>query len=183
MSEPNPAGGIEYNPSDLKHPTLAFLRAWWDGKRGSRRMPARIDLNPTEFRQHLSSLMTLEVIERGADFRHKIVGDDVADYFAWNAAGRTVTEAFQTQPEALRNVVLAIYRAVVHRQEPIYAVGDAGWAAKGIERCDVLHVPLSDNGKNVAMILSAFVFDRREVRLAREMAKANGGQLVQRPSG
>ncbi|MGD0190021.1 MAG: PAS domain-containing protein [Rhizomicrobium sp.] len=183
MSEPNLSGGIEYNPFELKHPTLAFLRDWWDEKRGMRSMPARAELNPAEFRQHLSSLMTLEVLDCGRDFRHRIVGDDIADYFTWNPAGTTVREAFATQPKPLRDVVLAIYRAVVDRQQPVYAFGNPGWAAAGAERCDVLHVPLSGDGEDVGTILSAFVFNRREVRLGREMARANGGELVQRPTG
>jgi hypothetical protein len=180
MNEPNLSGGVEIDPGELKHPTLAFLRSWWDEKRHGRRMPARADINPSEFKHHLTWLMTLDVLEGGRDFRHRIVGDDIAHYFAWNPTGKTVTEAFATQPPSLTDVVLAIYRDVVAKRVPVSAFGDAGWAGRNIERCEALHLPISGEGDSVGMILSAFVFDRREVRIAREIAKANDGRLIAR---
>jgi hypothetical protein len=181
VSEPNLSGGVEINPSSLKHPTLSFLRAWWDEKRAGRPVPSRSDIRPADFKQHLSWLMTLDVLESGRDFRYRIVGDDVAEYFFWNPSGKTVTEAFATQPAALTNVVMAIYRSVVDQKTPVYAFGETGWAIKNIERCEALHLPLSDNGECVDTILSAFVFNRREVRISREIARANDGQLIERP--
>ena len=180
MSEPNLSGGVELDPSHLKNPTLAFLRNWWDEKRAMRPMPARADIRPSDFKQHLSWLMTLDVLDGGRDFRHRVVGDDIAQYFAWNPSGTTVKEAFATQPPELLKVVIAIYRGVIAQRVPIYAFGDTGWAGKNVERCEALHLPLSDDGETVTTILSAFVFNRREVRITREIAKANDGQLIAR---
>lgn len=177
----NVSGGVEINPQNLSHPTLAFLRAYWDEKRGARAMPSRADVRPAELKQQLGWLVMLDVVDGGRDFRYRLIGDDVADYFAWNPTGKTVKEAFATQPKALRKAVLGIFRCVVAARVPVYARRDAGWARKNIERCEVLHVPLSDDGETVNVLLHAFVFDRAEVRPAREIAKANGGELIARP--
>lgn len=180
MIEPNLSGGVEIDPKDLKHPTLVFLRRWWDEKRGARAMPSRADIRPADMKQHLSWLVLLDVIDCGRDFRYRIVGDDVAEYFNWNAAGKTVTEAFATQPRALCEVVLSVYRAVIANRAPTYAFANSGWAMRGIEHCECLYVPLSDDGGQVDHLLHAFVFNRREVHIARQIARNNGGELPAR---
>jgi hypothetical protein len=181
MSEPNLSGGVELDPSHLKNPTLAVLLKWWNEKRGARAMPSRADVKPAELKPCLSSILMLDVLEGGRDFRHRIVGEDIADYFAWNPTGTTVKEAFATQPEPLRKTVLQIYRCAVAQQVPVYAFGETGWAAKSVERCEALHLPLSDDGVSVNFLLSGFVFDRLEVRIARGIVGANRGELSARP--
>jgi hypothetical protein len=183
MGEPNLSGRVEIDPKHLEHPTLGFLRAYWEGKRGGRPMPSRADINPSEMKQHLSWLVMLDVLEGGRDFRYRLIGDDVADYFFWNPTGKTVTESFANQPASLTNVVLNVYRGVIANRVPTYAFADAGWALKNVESCECLYVPLSDDGETINVLLQAFVFNRREVRLAREIAKANGGELIARPGG
>jgi hypothetical protein len=114
---------------------------------------------------------------------NRLIGDDMVDYFSWNATGKTVTEAFATQPHALTHVVLEVYRGVIANRRPTYAIAHAGWAKKDAESCECLYVPLSDDGETSNVLLQAFVFNRREVRLAREIAKANGGELISRAAG
>ena len=95
MGEPNLSGRVEIDPKHLEHPTLGFLRAYWEGKRGGRPMPSRADINPSEMKQHLSWLVMLDVLEGGRDFRYRLIGDDVADYFFWNPTGKTVNRVSQ----------------------------------------------------------------------------------------
>jgi len=180
MGEPNLSGGIEVDPKQLTHPTLAFLRRWWDDKRGTRAMPARADIRPADMKQHLSWLVLLEVVDGGRDFRYRVIGDDVAEYFNWNATGKTVTDAWAMQPKSVCDVVLAVDRGVIANRVPTYAFANSGWAMQGIEHCECLYVPLSDNGDSVDYLLHAFVFNRREVHLARQIARNNGGELPAR---
>jgi len=56
-----------------------------------------------------------------------------------------------------------------------------GWAGKGIEACEAVYLPLSDDGRRVNMILQAFVFDQVAALNARRVARANGGRLVEQP--
>ncbi|HXL98743.1 MAG TPA: PAS domain-containing protein [Rhizomicrobium sp.] len=181
MSEATAAGGFEIAPKQCQHPVLNFLHGYWDNKRGARLMPARADIKPTELKDHLGWISMLDVLPQARDFRYRLIGTLVTEYFFWDPTGKTLTEAFATQPARLRDAVLATFRCVVDNRAPLLAYGDAGWAGKGLEECEALYLPLSDDDKTVNVILHAFVFDQKKVLLARTIARANGGRLVEQP--
>lgn len=177
MSEATASGGVEFNPKELKHPTLSFLRDHWNAKRGARAMPSRDDLRPAEMRAHLGWLCMLDVLDGGAEFRYRLIGTMISEYFFWNPTGKTVSEAFAAQPAKLRDAVLGVCRCAVQSRAPLRVYGDAGWAGKGIEECEGLYLPLSSDGMKVDVLLHAFVFDPESVLTARRIARLSGGGL------
>ena len=178
MSEATASGGVEFDPKELKHPTLAFLRDYWRAKRGERAMPARADINPSEMREHLGWICMLDVLGGGAEFRYRLIGTMITEYFFWNPTGKTVSEAFAIQPAKLRDAVLGVCRCAVQSRAPLRVYGHSGWAAKGIEECEGLYLPLSSDGTNVDVLLHGFVFDRDAVLNARRAARLSGGRLT-----
>ncbi|HEX7968313.1 MAG TPA: PAS domain-containing protein, partial [Stellaceae bacterium] len=73
--------GAEVDPAHLDHPTLAFLRAYWESKRRGRHMPSRADIDPIEMKAHLGWIVLADVLPRLADFRLRLVGTLVTQYF------------------------------------------------------------------------------------------------------
>jgi hypothetical protein len=160
------------------HPTVAFFRDYWERKRGPRRMPARSDIVASELREHLSWVILLDVLNGGEDFRYRLVGTLVAQYFMVEGTGRTVKECFRPDtPEAMRNAVLELYRCVARERKVFSCALPAGFVGPRTEACDLILLPLSDDGETVNVILEAFVFNRDEVLMSREIAKVNGGIL------
>jgi len=180
MTEATAAGGFEIAPTKFKHPTLSFLHAYWDGKRGARLMPARADIKPAELKDHLGWISMLDVLP--GDFRYRLIGTLVARYFGWDATGKTITEAWERQGRDAVDGVHAILNAVVKQKFVLRSYGEADWSTIGLEKFDSIYLPLSDDGETINVILHMFVFDRPEVLMAREIAKANGGRLVPRPA-
>lgn len=180
MSERMIGVGAEANPAHLAHPTLAFLRDYWNEKRGSRPMPSRGDIRPSEFRQHLGWVIMADVLRGGQEFRYRLVGTLVTQYFLSEGTGKTLAEAFEKWDRGVLNAVRAVMRSVVRDKVAIRAFGAADAFAAGFEEFEALFLPLSDDGETVNVILHAFVFDRPEVLMARQIAKGNGGQLVPR---
>lgn len=171
MSEATASGGVEFDPAELKHPTLAFLRDYWISKRQGSRLPSRADIKPGEIREHLSWICMLDVVEGGADFRYRLIGTMITEYFFWNPTGKTVSEAFATQPARLRDAILGVCRCAMEARAPLRVFGNAGWAAKGIEECEGLYLPLASDGETVDVLLHAFVFDREAVLRVRQVAR------------
>lgn len=171
----------ESNPTDLANPTLAFLRAYWDEKRAGRPMPSRGDIRVPDLREHLPWVMLVEVVDGMKDFRYRLVGTLVTQYFLEDGTGKTVKEAFASQGEPTVKAVEAMFRKTARDRMPMRAHGHAGWIAADFEAFDAIYLPLSDDGETVNMILHAFVFDRSSVLMAREIARANGGQLLHVP--
>jgi hypothetical protein len=181
MSDRMRGVGAEANPARLKHPALAFLFDYWRHKRGDRPMPARGDIRPSEIRKHLGWVVMADVLAGGQEFRYRLVGTLVTQYFLTEATGKTLTEAFQNWDRGVLNAVRAVMRNVARDRIAIRAFGEANAIAAGFEAFEVLFLPLSDDGDSVNVILHAFTFDRPEVMLARQIAKSHGGRLLPRP--
>lgn len=172
--------GMHINPVTLDHPTLAFLRDYWIAKRRGRTMPARADIRPSELKEHLGWVIMVDVLPDARDFRYRLIGTLVTEYFLAESTGKTVTEAFEKMGQPVVKGVQKLMRTTVHEKVPVYAWGDADTIAPGFEAYEALFLPLSDNGADVNVLLHAFVFNRPEVLLARQIAKANGGRLPPR---
>lgn len=167
---------FEDNPAHLAHPTLASLKDYWDAKRGNRLMPARADLRPADIREHLPWIVLIDVLPK--DFRYRLIGTLITEYFKTDATGLTVREAWAPQGEEGIQGMLSILRDVMQKRIPVRCYGETGWNTIGLEKFDALYLPLSDDGQNVNMIFHVFVFNRPEVLLARQIERDAGRELL-----
>jgi hypothetical protein len=171
---------ITIDPAHLANPTLAVLLDYWNAKRGARQMPARKDIRPNELREHLGWVNLVDVLPGGRDFRYRLIGTLVTEYFLAESTGQTVSQAFARWGSAVQSTVLQLFSATARNRKVIYASGAPNTLARGFEAYESLFFPLSDDGETVNVIMNVFVFDRPDVLLARQIAKANGGKLVPR---
>jgi hypothetical protein len=149
----------EFDPKKFTNPTLAFLRAYWDEKRGQRSMPSRSDIRPSEMKEHLGWILLLDVLDGGEDFRFRTVGTRVSEYFLMDGTGKTLSEAFAPYGEAAVAAVLATHRKVACDAVVLRAHGRADLFGRAFLDFDALYLPLSADGQAVNMILSGFTFD------------------------
>ncbi len=174
--------GSEINPTTLEHPTLAFLRDYWHAKRGARTMPARADIRASDLKEHLGWVLLMDVLPEQDDFRYRLIGTLVTQYWLMDSTGKTVSDAFAESGPVVQKAVLSVFRKCARDKCVVRTHGDAGWLPGGFERFDSIYMPLSDDGEHVSHILHAFVFDRPEVMMARQIARANGGKLLEVPA-
>jgi hypothetical protein len=132
-------------------------------------------------KEHLGWVMMLEVLPGGDDFRYRLIGTLVTQYFSDDATGQTVKQAFASDGETVANTVNDIFRLVAHDKVVVRTSGDANWLEEGMEEFEAIFLPLSDDGETVTHILHAFVCDRDRMLLARQIARLNGGKLIPRP--
>jgi len=159
-----------------------FLRAYWEGKRQGRAMPRRSNISPAELKEHLGWVMILEVMPGAKDFRYKLIGTLVTEYFSADATGKTVMESFrETQGEETAKAINYLFRRVAREKIVLRVLGDANWLEDGMEEFESLYLPLSDDGETVSHILHAFVCDREKMLLARQIARLNGGKILPPP--
>jgi hypothetical protein len=149
----------EIDPQRLENPVLAFLKSYWDTKRGQRAMPARADINPAEMKEHLGWVMLLDALPDFLDFRYRVIGTRVTQYFISESTGKTVTEVFGPYGEAAVNGVQAVYRKAARDKVVVRSYGGAGWLDQSFLDFDALAMPLSDDGKTANMVMSVFTFD------------------------
>lgn len=165
---------VEINPSRIDNPALEFLRNYWETRRGRRPMPSRSDMNPADFKPYLGNMAMVDVLDGGAEFRYRIIGTLLAQYFLTDPTGKTFTETWPNPPGPVAQRVRANLVNIVETHVMVHAWGQLDWSQFPGETFDVLFVPLSDDGENVNMILNLFTFDRARVLLDRELARQRG---------
>ena len=157
--------GSEIDPRALANPTLAFLKAYWEGKRNGRSMPSRMDIDPLEMKEHLGWIILADVLGDCVDFRFRLVGTRVTDYFGRDITGKTLSESYASHGTAALKMALAVYRKVARDRLVLRTFGNAGWLGQDFLEFDQLFLPLSDDGMRANMVMSAFTFDARRQAL------------------
>ena len=149
----------EINPQHLKNPVLAFLKTYWDSKKAGRALPSRADIKPAELKEHLGWIILLDALPDYVDFRYRMIGSRVTQYFLANSRGKTLSEALGSYGDAVVNGALSVHRKAAKDKVVVRAYGGASWLGRSFLDFDALLLPLSDDGEAVNMILSAFTFD------------------------
>ena len=171
----------QVNPAHFDHPTCVFLRAYWEQKRGNRAMPSRADISPAHLKEHLGWIMILDVLPEW-EFRYRVIGTLVTEYFGSENTGKTASEAFASHGKEVAGAVNYVFYKCARNKVVMRTAGSANWLLEGMEEFEAIYLPLSDDGETVTHILHAFVCDREKMLLSRQIAKANGGTRVPNPA-
>lgn len=131
------------------------LLAYWNDKRGARAMPTRGDIRPAEMRAHLPSLLLLDPIDGGADFRIRLFGSHLVDIFGVELTGRRVGAL---KPEVVAAKWLDLARACFGAAAPVAARTRMAAGERFHMVYEVLFLPLSPDDASVAQILGQVVF-------------------------
>ena len=106
---------------------VAALLAHWQNLCGTRKQPARREIDPVQLRPYLGFLCILDVSDQPEDFVFRLFGTGIADFMDRDLTGRSVRD-FQPAElgerifEQFRDVVAAgrpaLYRVEVSRDKP-----------------------------------------------------------------
>jgi len=140
--------------------TLDFLKscsasvreifAYWDGKRGDRKMPRRADIDPAEVRRLLPNILLVDVKWDPLDFVYRLVGTEEVAMRRADPTGKRVEEnTFGPS----RDLVMANYRAVAANGGLLYDPNSFTSLDGRYIRDESLFLPLSEDGQRVSQIL------------------------------
>jgi len=161
------AAASQKNPDGVDDPVLNFFLSYWRQKLRGRDLPLIADFIPKEVRGKLRWVVLIDVLHDRSDFRYRLVGSSVCEYFLGDGTGKTVAEAFAGFGELAAGVV-ALYRRVcelgcpIRVTAPATIVNDVFFPAY-----DSLYLPYSEGGRDVDRIVNAFVFSQSQIRSTR----------------
>ncbi len=130
-----------YKPIALdaaENPLLRRVLKLWTDKKGDRPFPAREDLTPRELAPAMPYLTLCEVLDGGADFRLRIVGEEVLAAYGHHLKGRTLGSLV----DEIGGTMLDAYREVVRRQAPLLLHGWFEHERRQLFQREVLILPL-----------------------------------------
>jgi len=155
MGEPS----VEINPRAPEPGLVTFIRNYWDKQRGARPMPSRMDIMPWDMKAHVPNVLLADVLNGGQDFRYRLVGTQLQNYFNGNPTGKTMSEVLASFGSDSVERTIKTYATVVASKKPLRIRGSGAIYQQRAKLFDAILTPLSDDGKNVNIIFGAFVFE------------------------
>jgi hypothetical protein len=133
---------------DIPDARLRALYEYWVGKCAGRPMPRRADIDVIELGPWLGNLMLIEVIDGGAEFRYRVYGSTLAQYYGHDFTGKTTEAVREVAREAVRNE----YRMLLAERRALVVLRDREVRHRTM-RVAKLALPLSTTGERIDMLL------------------------------
>jgi len=133
------------------------MYAYWQQKCGSRRMPSRADIDPTEIPRLLPNLLISEHVTEGGieRWRYRLAGTAVAAAFGRNPTGHYIDELTKG---AYREFIERIHRVVREEQRALFCASEYTGARDLRMSAKRLLLPLTTDGREVDQIITLLVF-------------------------
>ena len=135
-------------------PILGDALAYWRHKRVGRAMPSRRDIDPTEMPKLLPYLQLIDAI--GGRFRYRLVGTALADAYGKDFTGQYLEDFADKQRS---NFITKVFASIWETGRPAF-VRSQYVTTKSVNLiANRLYMPLSDDDREVNMILGALTFE------------------------
>ncbi|MBI1244557.1 MAG: PAS domain-containing protein [Alphaproteobacteria bacterium] len=150
MTEPALQFAEGFRPDTIRSNRLRRFYTYWDARRGTRAMPARCDIDPTEVPWMLGYVSLHDVLPDGG-FRFRVDASNTSAMFGIDMTGRRLDE--YPIPD-VRERIRSALETVVLTREPLrtdldYATSFEKW------RYERLILPLGTDGRVPDMLMSA----------------------------
>lgn len=150
MTAPSEAGST---PSDLIHPVLRRLHAYWDEKRAGRIGPTRAEIDPVEFRYAVGWVNLFDVSQGADNFVIRVLGGQTERVLDLGTGFRTAADVQDPEFHAIAHRDLCW---VVENRKPLRSFHDLTTQRRRY-RFEGVMLPLSDDGQTVNMLLVAAI--------------------------
>ncbi|MDP2124240.1 MAG: PAS domain-containing protein [Parvibaculum sp.] len=144
----------------LNDSKLSKALAYWNGKRGTRRMPQRADIVPGEIKEILPSIMLTDALADGMRFRCRLVGTAIVSAFGADLTGKYVGEyagsADSTGPDEFTR---RLYQTAWKERLPVFSRGKYIASRESSLTVNRLLLPLSEDGERPNIIMAVLTFE------------------------
>ena len=141
---------------DIRDPQLRRLYSYWLNQKGTRRFPARRDIDPVDFPYILCHLMLIDVLRSPMRFRVRVHGTERVRRAGYDLTDKLIDEI--PTPE-YRNYAIQRCMGVVEAADAIL-VHYARELDGRTYRYEAIWLPLSENGKDVTQLLCALIYEK-----------------------
>jgi hypothetical protein len=135
---------------DFRSDKLRKLHRYWESKRAGRAMPQRADIEPTEIPALLAHIALVGVEAEPPRLFFRLIGTHITDSLGRDNTGKYFDEAYQGQ---LLEDITRVYDFVLQSTAPVRHFGKALFSDKKYRDYESVHLPLSQDGVAVNIIL------------------------------
>jgi len=156
---------IVENPEDIDNPILAFFLSLWRSDREGCALPLRSSFVPQKIRGNLRWVVLADALPNYDDFRFRVVGTNVSQYFLSDGTGKTLREVFTGQDQIVAAGTLWVYQRACLKRTPIRVTGpDNTFKGVFFPNFDAAYLPYSSDGLRADHIVNVFTFNYRKFR-------------------
>lgn len=155
MDSPTPNQRIVESADALSSARLRRLFDYWTQLSGERFAPARNELNPTEIREQLGWLWLMDVVDGGRDFRFRMGGDRVVQFFGERLSGNTLSGVAHRAPAFFGRFRDLVSMATKEKKGVAGGPAQTAYEPRSFLEVEALLLPLSDDGVNVTGIMGS----------------------------
>lgn len=143
---------LDCSPATLAgcHASVRALFDYWWAKRGTRQMPARGDIDPTELKALLPHLILIDVVPDARRYVYRLVGTHEVEMRGGDPTGKTVKDAFYAESA---DHTISFLDHVTRTRAPALYRGTYQPTSTRTQTEDTIFLPLSHDGAAVNMIL------------------------------
>ena len=132
---------------ELSSETIRMVHGHWNAVRGSRRFPARGDIDPAAIKPALPYVMISEVHRNPLRIRYRLVGTEVVHFSGEDFTGKWLHE---TDWGSYRLAVEQKYVRMLETGEPTFGIGHLTQASDGKRKpYEWAIFPLAEDGEHV----------------------------------
>lgn len=139
-------------------PRIRGFYEYWNLKRGSRTMPSRADIDPSDIVAYLPAIVLVDVLSADQlTLRYRLAGTLETEARGYDPTGRLVSDHFQGTSSG---DVLENYRLVISKRTPVFDTACVPAKSERLVEKGTILLPLSDDGENVNMVIVYTAIDR-----------------------
>jgi PAS domain-containing protein len=152
------------DPDNVSDPVLGFFLDYWRRKHRGDAVPLVADFIPKEVRRNLRWVVLIDALPDYNDFRYRLVGSSVCEYFLGDGTGRTVRESFAGIGD-LGEGIVALCRRACLLARPIQVTGPSDVVNDiFFPPYDSLYLPYATRGEKPDRLVNTFVFNYGAIR-------------------
>ena len=152
------------DPVEIDNPILAFFLAYWRDKREGGMLPRYANFALKENKAHLSWVVVVEALPAYTDFRYRVVGTRVTQYFLSDGTGKTVRQAFADMESNFVEGIVWLNRQACIERSPIRLTGPATVLNEiYFPDYDTIYLPYSSDGTTADKVVNVFTFNHQKI--------------------
>ena len=132
------------------HESVRALHDYWRRKAGKRSMPRRADIDPSEIKPFLSSIILVDVVPDARRFVYRLTGTSEVAERGYDPTGKSIVEAHYGG--SVEETMFYYQYTVDHRAPCCWRDPFPGPDGR-IETEDIIYLPLSEDDDKVNMVL------------------------------
>jgi len=142
-----------FDLQDRAYPELAAIYEYWHGKREDRFAPSWANVNLIDLpSQAIPRVCVVDVSADRTDFTYRFWGTAITGMHRYDLTGKSV---LNLKPAHYAKMIYQQYKSVYETTEPQGFLTEVPLASGLLAYYAVIRLPLSSNGKDIDMILSA----------------------------